>query len=405
MAEKSYTVFKVMKITSLDSNGRYSARSAGEHNLREYIPDNCDPDKQLMNKEIVALPKDINGNSMSYRNAIITSINQAIDNGTMNKVRSNAVYAFEVVLGFSPKDGAEWSDIIPQDKLNEWCEKNKVWLEKTFGKNNIKHMILHMDESTPHLHALIVPINEKGKLSFKSFIDGPTELSKLQTKYANEVGTEFGLSRGIEKKKVKKELSKTTLNKIYPNYKTIGEFKKNTIGKVVIDEDKIRAKENEKTPDGFLMPEYEERVLHDFQNFQFQTLSYLNTIKQGLKEDLAEANKKIDKRDDELIEQQILFEEEKKRQEKKYKEKEDELNRQEQSIKDTIASLTAYKKSIKELKKDFAFFDTLNRGIKNLSDREYAHQLSSEINKIVENQHAIDKQNKREIHNITETIR
>lgn len=402
MAEKSYTVFKVMKITSLDSNGRYSARSAGEHNLRKYIPDNCDPDKQLMNKEIIPLPKDVNGNPMSYRNAIVTSINQAIDNGTMRKVRNNAVYAFEVVLGFSPKDGDAWSDVIPKDKLDEWCNKNKEWLEKTFGKNNVKHLVLHMDEYTPHLHALVVPINEKGRLSFKSFINGPTELSKMQTKYANEVGKDFGLSRGIEKKKAKQNLSKCTLNKIYPDYKTISEFKKNTIGKVVIDENKLKAKENEKTSDGLLLPEYEERVLHDFQDFQFQTLSYFNTVKQSLKENLANANKQIDRQSDEMFKQQVLFEEEKKRQEKKYKEKEEELYKQEQSLKDTISSLAAYKKPVKELKKDFAFFDTLNRGIKNLSDREYAHKLSAEINKIVENQHRIDKQNKKEVYEIAE---
>lgn len=394
MADKSYTICKINKITSLSSNSRYSARSTGEHNLREYTPYNCDPDKQNLNKDIVALPKRLNERPISYQEAIKQSIAQAQAKGTMGKVRKNAVYGFEIVLGFTPKDGKTWQDIINENRLEEWCEDNKKWLEEKFGKENLKHLVLHMDETNPHLHALIVPINEKGRLSAKSFINGPKDCSLIQTEYAQKVGAKYGLLRGVPKSKIcSSELKK----QLYPDYKTMAEFKKNSIGKVLIDENDIRAKENEKDEFGHILPEYEERMIKDLQSVRFQAVSYVSSLKQQLKEELAETDKNIDKQYDELLSLQKDLEDEKKRYEEEYKKRTAALQLKEDELLKTLGILSETHKSMKDLKKDFAYFNTLNRALKNHPDVEYSKKLYKELNVLVDEQRKKDKETKEEL--------
>ena len=58
---------------------------------------------------------------------------------------------------------------------------------------------LHLDEATPHIHCLWVPINNEGKLSYRSTEFGGTRssLSKLQDSYAAAVA-DLGIERGIK---------------------------------------------------------------------------------------------------------------------------------------------------------------------------------------------------------------
>lgn len=394
---KSYTVCKVMKLKSIGSNGRYSVRSAGEHNLREYNPENCDKDKQYLNRDIVALPKKINGETYTYQGIVRKTIKDAQDAGTMHKVRPDAVYAIELLLGFTPPPGKEWKDIIKDKDLDRWCEENKKWVEERFGKNNLKHLVLHMDESTPHLHALIVPIDEKGRLCAKNFIDGPGDMSKLQTEYANKVGKQFGLSRGVSKKNVK---SKNLQKELFNSHATIQEFKESTIGKAIIDEEYIKAKDNEKDEIGHLLPEYEERMIQDFQTASFQFVARENSLKQEAKEEIAKLNKELNvKYDDiddlqrELNNTREKLKKEKEEQDKKYQKQEREFNK-------FIGTLKDSHKSIHEIQKDFAFFDTLNRALKNHPDKEYSKKMYAEINHLVQVQHDKDKVNSKALEKI-----
>ena len=60
---------------------------------------------------------------------------------------------------------------IQQDgRIDEWCDDSMQWLHKTFGKENTVSAVLHMDETTPHIHATIVPIvmGERRKAKQKS---------------------------------------------------------------------------------------------------------------------------------------------------------------------------------------------------------------------------------------------
>lgn len=391
MSDKSYIICKIMKLNSLNANGRYSVRSAGEHNLREYLPDNCDPKKQNLNKDIVELPKMLDGNNYSYQAVVKNAIKEVQNNGTMGKVRSNAVYAFEVCLGFKPADGKDWKDIIPKKDLDKWCQENKKWLEEHFGKNNLKHLVLHMDESTPHLHALIVPINDKGRLSAKSFIDGPTDLSKLQTEYAKEVGVQFGLSRGVSKNEIK--VSKKLENKLYPNYSDMSKFKKATLSKVKNESEIVKVRPEELDTNGHILPSYEERVLDEFQNVKYQYLALENSLRQELKEELKQETKKIDTDFENIELEKENVEKEKKKKDAELKQKEEKLIAKEIELQKLLSIFEGAKKSIKEIRKDYIYFETLNRALKHESNKDIAKDLYKQLNKLVEEQHKRDKEN------------
>lgn len=63
-----------------------------------------------------------------------------------------------------------------------------------YGAENIISAVVHMDETTPHLHLNLVPITN-GKLCSKDLYS-PKKLSALQTELANTVGKKWGLKRG-----------------------------------------------------------------------------------------------------------------------------------------------------------------------------------------------------------------
>jgi len=104
-------------------------------------------------------------------------------------------------------------------RLDDWCEDNLEWLKKTYGKENIVSAVLHMDETTPHIHATMIPITtgerrkakqeqstKKKKYHKKSPMDtrlcaddvmSRVKLKEYQNSYAEKMQV-YGLHRGIE---------------------------------------------------------------------------------------------------------------------------------------------------------------------------------------------------------------
>jgi hypothetical protein len=63
-------------------------------------------------------------------------------------------------------------------KLRDFSHAVRDWLVAEFGEANVVSVVLHADESTPHIQAVVVPIKD-GKLCAKHWLDGPARLSKL----------------------------------------------------------------------------------------------------------------------------------------------------------------------------------------------------------------------------------
>jgi DNA repair exonuclease SbcCD ATPase subunit len=93
--------------------------------------------------------------------------------------------------------------------VDKWAKDSIKFLEKKFGKGNILSAELHKDETTSHIHAVIMPLktktntaskNKSVKLVARDFIGGKTKLSKLQTDYAKDM-KKHSLVRGVYESK------------------------------------------------------------------------------------------------------------------------------------------------------------------------------------------------------------
>lgn len=109
------------------------------------------------------------------------------------KIRKDAVRGIEYIM---TSDNLMMREIFKDENLfKEWVKDNRRFLADIYGEENIVSMHLHLDEKTPHLHAIITPITKDGRLSCKAFVDGKKDLSAQQTKYA-ELMKKYGMERG-----------------------------------------------------------------------------------------------------------------------------------------------------------------------------------------------------------------
>lgn len=113
------------------------------------------------------------------------------------KVRENGVRCIEYLMTGSPEHLAKMSR-DDQDAYFSDCLK---WLEKKHGAENVICSGIHRDETTPHMYAYVVPLDERGKLNCRKFLGGRDALSQMQTDFARDVAEKYGLERGEERSK------------------------------------------------------------------------------------------------------------------------------------------------------------------------------------------------------------
>lgn len=102
------------------------------------------------------------------------------------KPRKNAVLAMDCILSLS--NGA----FKNEGNIEEFHKSAKNFLEKTF-KGRCISAVIHLDETTPHVHAVILPLEKKGgkwKLNARKLFS-KTTLSQYQKKYYEHMKLEF----------------------------------------------------------------------------------------------------------------------------------------------------------------------------------------------------------------------
>jgi hypothetical protein len=113
------------------------------------------------------------------------------------KVRDDQVRCMEVILTASPEFFERDADGRAVDmSQSQWFKDQLTFLEKTFGKENVLSCTLHQDEKSPHVHAVIAPITEDGRLSAKLLFN-PKTMTDYQSQYAEAMAV-HGLVRGVE---------------------------------------------------------------------------------------------------------------------------------------------------------------------------------------------------------------
>lgn len=184
--------------------------------LVPWYPDNADPEKTAMNREL------IDPSTHEFSPHIIDKsaqrLNQLVDKRIKEagvELRKSQNKCIETILSGSP----ETMQSMTKEEIHEWAKDCVGFLQKKYGKKNVVSCVLHMDETTPHIHAMIVPIvngmsrrtahkyKKEGKIVDPNY-QGPPRLSVsdvvnqaslqiLHTEYANQVGKKYGLSRGV----------------------------------------------------------------------------------------------------------------------------------------------------------------------------------------------------------------
>lgn len=114
--------------------------------------------------------------------------------------RLNAVKALDVLLTASPgyfRDEGQGPGEWNAEKLDRWTASQVEYIRQRFGSDNVVQMTLHLDEATPHIHAIVVPITQDRRLSARDVVGNRHKLRDLQTDYAKAMQP-LGLERGVE---------------------------------------------------------------------------------------------------------------------------------------------------------------------------------------------------------------
>lgn len=116
------------------------------------------------------------------------------------KMRKNAVQCVEYLVTASP----EAMQTMSRKEQDAYFADSLDWLRARHGAENVVYAGIHRDETTPHMYAYVVPKDpDTGRLNCRRFLGGAKALSEMQTDFAERVGRQHGLQRGIKGSKAK----------------------------------------------------------------------------------------------------------------------------------------------------------------------------------------------------------
>ncbi|EHR1014754.1 MobV family relaxase [Vibrio parahaemolyticus] len=168
---------------------------------------------------------------------------QRVFNKLEVKPRKNAVLAMDCILSLSNDAFTCKADI------NKFCEASKDFLDKTF-KGRCISAVIHLDETTPHIHALILPLeknNGKWKLNARNMF-GKTNLSRYQKDYYSYMKSVFPeLTPPLHGRKASHESIKNYYNSISLNLEKSIEMQKN-LNDVNIYDNRFKSNKIYKSP-------------------------------------------------------------------------------------------------------------------------------------------------------------
>lgn len=175
----SYAIIRIAKLKNMGHVG-----GSLSHTYRTIDTPNADASRTHLN----------NNSHISRDDAL-----KAIQAKIPEKKRKNAVHCFEYLITASP----EWQG-WHTDQQQKYFDDAIKWLGDRHGAENVVVTSIHLDETTPHLVAYVVPLID-GKLNARATTTGKDAFSKMQTDFAEKVGKKYGLERGEKGSKAKHE--------------------------------------------------------------------------------------------------------------------------------------------------------------------------------------------------------
>lgn len=171
-----YAILRVQKLKSV-----VAVRRSMKHAHREQDTPNADSERTPDNTHIGAQSAD---EGVAKVAALLPE-----------KRRSDAVLCVEYLVTASPEAMAGKS----REQQDAYLHDALKWIQERHGAANVVYAGIHRDETTPHLYAYAVPLDaDTGRLNAKKWLGGARALSEMQTEFAQRIGKQHGLERGIE---------------------------------------------------------------------------------------------------------------------------------------------------------------------------------------------------------------
>lgn len=148
---------------------------------------------QASNPQIDSSRTHLNYHLILPRKSYMEIINERLSELDLKrKIRSDAILMNSFIV---TSDGEFFKGMNPWEQREFFRDCTKFFSDK-YGEENMISAVVHMDETTPHMHLNFIPINE-GRLSSKSLFDRQ-KLAELQTQLHESIGKKWGLQRGKE---------------------------------------------------------------------------------------------------------------------------------------------------------------------------------------------------------------
>ncbi len=185
-----YSVLHIEKGTAGKAGGLGSHIERTKHVL------NADPARTPYNVFVHELGGKVYISKMRREGTLQQRIDGRIKEGYKGKtaIRKDAVTHLNIVMTGSHE---EMMLLGKNRKLGDWVKANYDFARKEFGAQNIVEFAVHLDERTPHIHCVVVPLTEDGRLSAKEVMGDRVKMSARQDRYGMAMEG-FGLQRGVK---------------------------------------------------------------------------------------------------------------------------------------------------------------------------------------------------------------
>lgn len=185
----------------------------GKNTVKTWVPKNADPSKTAKNVELVSREY-TNSAGKTYE----LTLQQAVDKRLREagiKRRKGQASCLEIIFTGSHDRMVAMS----RKELKKWSSDILKWAKKQWGEENVVSASLHVDERTPHIHMIVVPIvtgqsrrtkfHQEHKKSTKTYkinhdklrlckneVYTKAKLYEYHDSLFQEVNAKYGLERG-----------------------------------------------------------------------------------------------------------------------------------------------------------------------------------------------------------------
>lgn len=200
-ARTGRTIRAVARLAKVSGFGTVAA--VGAHHARTRPTPNADPALLARNEWLIRAEGglvDAVKTRIERAEMLRKEVAEAEGRKMPKKRRKDAVLAVEVVLSASPeffRPERPWeAGTYDPERLAAWRDASLAWLKGRYGENLVS-AVLHLDEATPHIQAVFVPLTEDHRLSASDLVGGREELRRFQDSVGKAMAP-LGIQRGME---------------------------------------------------------------------------------------------------------------------------------------------------------------------------------------------------------------